>query len=50
MRGIPKPPRPKPPKPRPIDPAEVVPPDVWFARRIEIANWWNEHHEEFPTG
>ena len=21
--------------------------DVWFARRIDIANWWNEHHEEF---
>ena len=22
--------------------------DVWFTRRIDIANWWNEHHEEFP--
>lgn len=21
--------------------------DVWFARRLDIANWWNEHHEEF---
>ena len=21
--------------------------DVWFARRIDIANWWIEHHEEF---
>jgi hypothetical protein len=21
--------------------------DVWIARRIDIANWWNEHHEEF---
>ena len=21
--------------------------DVWFARRIDIANWWFEHHEEF---
>jgi peptidoglycan/xylan/chitin deacetylase (PgdA/CDA1 family) len=21
--------------------------DVWFARRIDIANWWNEHHKEF---
>jgi peptidoglycan/xylan/chitin deacetylase (PgdA/CDA1 family) len=21
--------------------------DVWFARRIDIANWWLEHHEEF---
>ena len=20
---------------------------VWFARRIDIANWWNEHHQEF---
>ena len=20
---------------------------VWFARRIDIANWWNEHHESF---
>ena len=23
--------------------------DVWFATRLEIANWWNEHHHEFPT-
>ena len=22
--------------------------DVWFARRIDIANWWNEHSESFP--
>ncbi len=21
--------------------------DVWFARRIDIASWWLEHHEEF---
>ena len=21
--------------------------DVWFARRIDIAHWWLEHHEEF---
>jgi len=21
--------------------------DVWFARRIDIAEWWLEHHEEF---
>jgi peptidoglycan/xylan/chitin deacetylase (PgdA/CDA1 family) len=21
--------------------------DVWFARRIDIANWWIAHHEEF---
>ena len=21
--------------------------EVWFARRIDIANGWNEHHEEF---
>jgi len=21
--------------------------DVWFARRIDIARWWLEHHEEF---
>jgi peptidoglycan/xylan/chitin deacetylase (PgdA/CDA1 family) len=21
--------------------------DVWFARRIDIAKWWLEHHEEF---
>ena len=20
---------------------------VWFATRLEIANWWNDHHEEF---
>ncbi len=20
---------------------------VWFARRLDIANWWHEHHEEF---
>jgi hypothetical protein len=23
---------------------------VWFARRIDIAEWWNEHHEEFEVG
>jgi peptidoglycan/xylan/chitin deacetylase (PgdA/CDA1 family) len=22
---------------------------VWFARRIDIANWWNDHHAEFET-
>ncbi len=22
---------------------------VWFATRLEIANWWNEHHHEFET-
>ena len=21
--------------------------DVWFARRIDIARWWLEHHEEW---
>jgi len=21
--------------------------DVWFTRRLDIANWWLEHHEEF---
>lgn len=21
--------------------------DIWFARRIDIAQWWLEHHEEF---
>ncbi len=21
--------------------------DVWFARRIDIAEWWHEHHESF---
>ena len=21
--------------------------DAWFARRIDIANWWHEHHESF---
>lgn len=21
--------------------------DVWFARRVDIARWWLEHHEEF---
>ena len=20
---------------------------AWFATRLEIANWWNDHHEEF---
>ena len=20
---------------------------VWFATRLQIANWWNEHHHEF---
>ncbi|UGS39103.1 polysaccharide deacetylase family protein [Capillimicrobium parvum] len=24
--------------------------DVWFTRRLDIANWWNEHHEEFEAG
>ena len=24
--------------------------DVWFARRLDIANWWLEHHEEFASG
>jgi len=23
---------------------------VWFARRIDIARWWLEHHEEFEIG
>ena len=22
---------------------------VWFAKRIDIANWWNEHHQEFES-
>ena len=22
---------------------------VWFATRIEIANWWNAHHQEFKV-
>ena len=22
---------------------------VWFATRLEIANWWNDHHAEFGT-
>ncbi len=22
---------------------------VWFATRLEIANWWNEHHHEFEV-
>jgi peptidoglycan/xylan/chitin deacetylase (PgdA/CDA1 family) len=22
---------------------------VWFARRIDIANWWHEHHRDFET-
>ncbi len=21
--------------------------DVWFARRLDIARWWLDHHEEF---
>ena len=20
---------------------------VWFARRIDVAKWWLDHHEEF---
>ena len=24
--------------------------DVWFASRIEIANWWLAHHEEWERG
>lgn len=23
--------------------------DIWFARRLDIANWWLEHHTEFET-
>ena len=23
--------------------------DVWFARRIDIANWWIDHHKEFEA-
>ena len=23
--------------------------NVWFARRIDIATWWNEHHHEFES-
>jgi peptidoglycan/xylan/chitin deacetylase (PgdA/CDA1 family) len=23
--------------------------DVWFARRIDIARWWLDHHEEFES-
>ena len=23
--------------------------DVWFATRLQIAEWWHEHHEEFPV-
>jgi peptidoglycan/xylan/chitin deacetylase (PgdA/CDA1 family) len=23
--------------------------DVWFARRIDIAHWWLQHHQEFAT-
>ncbi len=22
---------------------------VWFARRLDIANWWHEHHQEFEA-
>ena len=22
--------------------------DVWFTRRIDIANWWNEHQRRVP--
>lgn len=24
--------------------------DVWFARRIDVAEWWREHHESFEAG
>ncbi len=23
--------------------------DVWFARRVDIADWWQAHHDEFAT-
>jgi peptidoglycan/xylan/chitin deacetylase (PgdA/CDA1 family) len=23
--------------------------DVWFARRVDIAKWWNEHHKSFTA-
>jgi hypothetical protein len=23
--------------------------EVWFARRIDIANWWLQHHQEFSA-
>ena len=23
--------------------------DIWFARRLDIAHWWLEHHAEFAT-
>jgi hypothetical protein len=23
--------------------------DVWFAKRIDIAHWWIEHHEAFKA-
>ncbi len=22
---------------------------VWFAKRIDIAHWWNAHHKEFGS-
>ncbi len=22
---------------------------VWFATRLDIANWWHDHHHEFET-
>jgi len=22
---------------------------AWFATRLEIANWWNDHHHEFEV-
>ena len=24
-------------------------PDVWFARRIDIARWWLEHHGDWEA-
>jgi hypothetical protein len=24
--------------------------EVWFARRADIAQWWQDHHHEFSTG
>lgn len=24
--------------------------DVWFARRVDIARWWLDHHHEFESG
>ncbi len=36
------------PKPDYIDNAQRTG-GVWFATRLDIADWWHDHHHEFET-